>query len=72
MLEVHADPDNALSDGYQTITPIEMSRIHRRGMALLEALHGFDEADDLVPDVAALTHLGTIESDIGAGFERIA
>ncbi|MDQ3654276.1 MAG: 3-deoxy-7-phosphoheptulonate synthase [Chloroflexota bacterium] len=72
MLEVHADPDNALSDGYQTITPMDLGRIHRRGMALLEALHGFDDADDLTPEVAAVTHFGTIDGDIGAGLERIA
>jgi len=29
MVEVHPDPDNALSDGYQTITPAELGTINR-------------------------------------------
>jgi len=49
MLEVHADPDRALSDGYQTITPAEMSRIHRHAMALHDSLRGFD-LEHGVPD----------------------
>ena len=42
-IEVHPDPDNALSDGYQTITPAELRRIHRQASVVREAL----EADDL-------------------------
>ncbi|MDQ3442928.1 MAG: 3-deoxy-7-phosphoheptulonate synthase [Chloroflexota bacterium] len=72
MIEVHADPDNALSDGYQTITPRELRRIQRRGLALLEALNGFDEADDLLDDVIAVTQLGAAARDAGAELERIA
>jgi len=53
MLEVHPDPDNALSDGAQTITPHEMARLHRRAMALHEALAGF-EHDDLEEEMADL------------------
>jgi len=47
MLEVHPDPDNALSDGYQTITPDELAHICRRGAAVHDALRGFDEQDEL-------------------------
>jgi 3-deoxy-7-phosphoheptulonate synthase len=72
MLEVHADPDNALSDGYQTVTPLELSRIHRRGLALLEALTGFDNAEDVVYDMATLTRFDTIGEDAGSALERIA
>ncbi|MBA2468751.1 MAG: 3-deoxy-7-phosphoheptulonate synthase, partial [Chloroflexia bacterium] len=72
MLEVHADPDNALSDGYQTVTPQELGRIHRRGLALLEALDGFDNAEDALPEVAALSRFDTIGEDAGTALERIA
>lgn len=44
-IEVHPDPDNALSDGYQTITPAELARIHRRMHALHQVLA--DTEDDL-------------------------
>ncbi len=37
-IEIHPDPDNALSDGMQTITPDELSRIVRRVHALSEVL----------------------------------
>lgn len=72
MLEVHAQPDQALSDSYQTITPHEMSRIHRRGMALLEALDGFDEVDNPAADLVAVTRLATVEGKVDSGLERIA
>ncbi len=72
MLEVHADPDNALSDGYQTITPAEMARIHRRGMALFDALDGFDETDTLAADVVPVTRLGRVDDRAAAELERIA
>ncbi len=71
MIEVDPDPDHALSDGYQTITPVEMGRIHRRGMALVEALSGFDDADDLLPDVAEAARITSIE-DAAVELERIA
>ena len=71
MLEVHADPDNALSDGYQTITPAEMGRIHRRGLALAEALIGFDDADDRA-DLAAVAHLDVKPLEARNHLERIA
>ena len=47
MLEVHPDPDNALSDGYQTITPDELAHICRRANAVHHALRGFDEGEEL-------------------------
>ena len=37
-IEVHPDPDNALSDGMQTITPDELSRIVRRVNAVSAVL----------------------------------
>ncbi|MGI8963798.1 MAG: 3-deoxy-7-phosphoheptulonate synthase [Thermomicrobiales bacterium] len=71
MLEVHVDPDRALSDGYQTITPGELGRIHRRGMALIEALDGFDNVDDLAPGFAAMSQLSSLD-DVVLELERIA
>jgi 3-deoxy-7-phosphoheptulonate synthase len=50
MLEVHPDPDNALSDGYQTITPAELRHITHRASLLAEALAGFD-TPSLLADV---------------------
>lgn len=47
MLEVHPDPDNALSDGYQTITPAELAHIARRARLLADALEGFDTPEPL-------------------------
>jgi len=44
-IEVHPDPDNALSDGYQTITPAELGRIHRQTLAIREALEDEDGAE---------------------------
>lgn len=37
-IEIHPDPDNALSDGMQTITPAELGRIVRRVLALNDVL----------------------------------
>lgn len=52
VIEVHHDPDNALSDGYQTITPIDLAHIQRFGSAVHAALVGVD--DDMAEhDVAA-------------------
>jgi 3-deoxy-7-phosphoheptulonate synthase len=45
-IEVHENPDKALSDGFQTITPAELSRIHRRMMALYQVL--VETEDELV------------------------
>jgi len=46
-LEVHPDPDNALSDGYQTITPAELSNIVRLSRAMLQALRESEEEQSL-------------------------
>jgi 3-deoxy-7-phosphoheptulonate synthase len=71
MLEVHPDPDNALSDGYQTITPAELGRIHRRAQVLHMALSGFDgpEAED---DLAAISTLVGVSANEDAALEAIA
>jgi 3-deoxy-7-phosphoheptulonate synthase len=44
-IEVHPDPDNALSDGYQTITPAELDRIRRQSLAIREALEDEEIAE---------------------------
>jgi 3-deoxy-7-phosphoheptulonate synthase len=49
-IEAHPDPDNALSDGFQTITPAELRKIHQRMMAVHHAL--VDTEDDM----AGITH----------------
>lgn len=46
VIEVHPDPDNALSDGYQTITPADLAQIQRFGAAVHAALAGVDDAYD--------------------------
>lgn len=49
-IEIHPDPDNALSDGMQTITPAELSRIVRRVHALSTVLaETEDETVEVVP-----------------------
>jgi 3-deoxy-7-phosphoheptulonate synthase len=50
-IEVHPDPDNALSDGYQTITPDELRRIHHGAMAVRQAL---EETDGDMADITPL------------------
>jgi len=55
-IEVHPDPDNALSDGYQTITPDELRRIHLGSRAVREALEESEMAD--------ITPLRPIDDDI--------
>lgn len=42
-IEVHPDPENALSDGYQTITPAELRRIHSRMLKVYAALNDVEE-----------------------------
>ncbi|HVL26341.1 MAG TPA: 3-deoxy-7-phosphoheptulonate synthase [Thermomicrobiales bacterium] len=44
-IEVHPDPDNALSDGYQTITPDELRRIHQGALAVRDAVAESEGAD---------------------------
>ncbi len=58
MLEVHPDPENALSDGYQTITPHELAHICHRVDAVHQALRGFDDGDDLAT-IAPLDVVGS-------------
>lgn len=49
-VEVHPDPDNALSDGMQTITPAELQRIVHRVAALSAVLAATeDELLDITP-----------------------
>lgn len=63
VIEVHPDPDNALSDGYQTITPDELAHIQRYGSALHAALDGVDdELDPTAPDVTVV-HMHAMEED---------
>ena len=55
IVEVHTEPDRALCDGAQTITPGELASINRKGTALVAVL-----ADDVIEfesfnDVIALT-----------------
>ncbi len=53
-IEVHPDPDNALSDGMQTVTPNELARIVQRVHALSTLLA---ETEIEVPEVAEIHHL---------------
>jgi 3-deoxy-7-phosphoheptulonate synthase len=46
IIEVHPDPDHALCDGAQTITPGELASIRRKGTALVNALAS-DETPEL-------------------------
>jgi 3-deoxy-7-phosphoheptulonate synthase len=53
IVEVHPDPDNALCDGAQTITPAELAAICRRGRALVDALRE-DDAELEMPSLVAI------------------
>lgn len=46
IVEVHPDPDRARCDASQTITPDELARIHRTGLALHATLAEEDETKD--------------------------
>jgi 3-deoxy-7-phosphoheptulonate synthase len=46
IIEVHPQPDSAMCDGAQTITPAELASINRRAAALHAALH-----DEIVPEL---------------------
>ena len=48
MIEVHLDPDRSMCDGAQTITPVELARIHRTGMAVHAAIAEVEEAEKTV------------------------
>ena len=52
MIEVHLDPDRSMCDGAQTITPAELARIYRTGLAVNAAItnaEGAEDAADIVP-----------------------
>jgi 3-deoxy-7-phosphoheptulonate synthase len=72
MLEVHPDPDSALSDGYQTITPRELAHIRHRMELLMRALHGFDGGDADLDDSAALTGMLDLMESAETRLEAIA
>ena len=55
IVEVHPDPESALCDGAQTITPDELASINRRGRALVDALSEDAGRLDLSLDAVALT-----------------
>lgn len=55
-IEIHPDPDNALSDGMQTITPKELTRIVRRVNALSQVLVDTEE------EVVDVVHFQRIEA----------
>ncbi|MGC4107724.1 MAG: 3-deoxy-7-phosphoheptulonate synthase [Thermomicrobiales bacterium] len=61
MVEVHPNPDAALSDGYQTITPEELGHISRISRAMLGAMQDA-EAAEAGENVVALP---AAESDAG-------
>lgn len=46
-IEAHPNPDLALSDGYQTITPAELRQIIRAAQAVFETLEGIDDAAEI-------------------------
>lgn len=60
-IEAHPDPENALSDGFQTITPAELRRIYTRMLAVYHAMAGTDDdVADVTPfhvgdDIVAIT-----------------
>lgn len=54
IVEVHLDPEKALSDGYQTITPDDLATIHRYGLAVHQTLAGMDDDGDEVTEPAIL------------------
>jgi 3-deoxy-7-phosphoheptulonate synthase len=52
IIEVHPDPDGAMCDSAQTISPTELAAIHRKAIALHDAL-----SDDLEPEVPVVEEL---------------
>lgn len=57
MVEVHPEPDAALSDGYQTITPDDLGRITRISRAMLGAIQEAEESE-LGENIVALPIVG--------------
>ncbi len=57
IIEVHDDPEHAVSDGSQTITPADLAAVIRSGRALQAALLETGDEDDrvLVPTPAVLS-----------------
>lgn len=51
IVEVHPDPDSAMCDATQTITPDVLARITRRGRALAQLLNDENDVPDLMPSV---------------------
>ncbi|HEV2106672.1 MAG TPA: 3-deoxy-7-phosphoheptulonate synthase [Thermomicrobiales bacterium] len=55
IIEVHPDPERALCDGAQTVTPPELARIHRSARAVHDALcDSADEIELITADVAVM------------------
>jgi 3-deoxy-7-phosphoheptulonate synthase len=52
IIEVHPDPDGAMCDSDQTISPAELAVIHRRAIAMHDALN-----DDLEPEIPVVEEL---------------
>jgi 3-deoxy-7-phosphoheptulonate synthase len=60
-IEAHPDPEHALSDGYQTITPAELRQIVLAAAAVSETLFGIDDAlqEECLPlETAAMITVG--------------
>ncbi|MEJ7838559.1 MAG: 3-deoxy-7-phosphoheptulonate synthase [Thermomicrobiales bacterium] len=64
-VEVHPNPDRALSDGYQTITPGELGQIVAASRTVYETLADYDEAP---VDLAAAGELSVTDHDSAVVF----
>jgi len=62
MVEVHPNPDSALSDGYQTITPADLGQISRISRAMLGAIEEA-EAREAAPAVMPMITMVAREAD---------
>ncbi|MGN6033551.1 MAG: 3-deoxy-7-phosphoheptulonate synthase [Thermomicrobiales bacterium] len=60
MVEVHPNPDAALSDGYQTIMPEELGQIARISRAMLGAMQEAEAAEKVV----SLPLVATLDADL--------
>ena len=56
IIEVHPDPDSALCDSAQTITPAELATIVESGRVLYAALLGCSDSGEATRDAASLVH----------------
>jgi 3-deoxy-7-phosphoheptulonate synthase len=52
IIEVHPDPDSAMCDSAQTISPADLAAIHRRAIALHDALN-----DEFEPELHVVEEL---------------